>query len=168
MTALGHRADALVHRLAGEQALQRGHRLLDPVALEHAAGAAGLDRERFLAAVGHLAATGDVDVHLFGPSLVRLLRLTEVGLVRHLLTTYRDLDQVRARVLATIRAERDAGRLGEALDLAGMVGAPPLLVEVLLDQLRDRGDVVFTPLRGGKVRLHRVGRAEGVAGPITH
>lgn len=148
---------ALVHRLAGEQALARGHRLLDARALEAACAAVGVGHDEFIAAARALGDDDVVNVRTFGPSLVALLRLTERGFMDHLTATRSDLDAVRGRVASTLRAEAVAGRLGEALDLAAALGEAPLLAEVLLDELRTSGQVVFTPIPGHRVRIHRVG-----------
>lgn len=147
---------ALVHRLAAEQALASGHRLLDPVRL---AAAAGLGPDRFHAAVAALVAGRVLDAHTFG-SLVTLARLTEAGLRAHLAATRPDLDGVRRRLAGLVEAEAAAGRLRRPLDLPGAVGEPALLVETLLDERRDAGDLVFSPAAGGRFVLHRVGRAE--------
>ena len=148
---------ALVHRLAGEQALARGHRLLDPQALETTCAAAGLDHDGFLRAAKALADQRVLNVRTFGPSLITLVRLTEDGFRQHLVATRSDIDAVRLRLLDALGEEAAQNRLGEALDLAGRLNQPKLLVEVLLDELRDRGEVVFTPITGGRVRIHRVG-----------
>ena len=148
---------ALVHRLAGEQALDRGHRLLDPRALEQTCAASGVDHDDFIEAVRAMGDDGTVNVRFFGPSLVNILRITVPGLLRHLEATRSDLDQVRATVAAALNAQAADGRLGDAVDLAGLLGEPYLLVETLLDELRDQGQLVYTPLSGGRVRLHRVG-----------
>ncbi|MGI8686682.1 MAG: hypothetical protein ACR2MO_16595 [Acidimicrobiales bacterium] len=148
----------LVHKLAGEQALARGHRLLDPLALEAAAAGVGVDSDRFLAAILALAGARVVNVHTFGPSsLITLLRLTEDGFVRHLTATRSDLDAVRGRVLDALRAQAGGSGLGQAVDLAGALGEPTLLVEVLLDELRGQGRLVFTNVAGGRFRIHRMG-----------
>jgi len=150
-------AAALVHRLAGEQAVARGHRLLDPRALEEAAAAEGVGHDRFLAAVLALAGERMVNVHTFASSLITLLRLTEDGF-RHVLTTTRgDLDAVRRRLLDTLRAEAASESPGWTVDLAGVLGEPRLVVEVLLDELRDQGRLVFTNAPGGRFRIHRFG-----------
>ena len=148
---------AVVHRLAGEQALDRGHRLLDPRALEQSSAANGVDHDAFIEAVRVLGDDGTVNVRFFGPSLVNILRITVPGLLRHLETTRSDLGQVREAVAAAVRAQAAEGRLGEAVDLPALLGEPYLLVETLLDERRDRGELVYTPLPGGRVRLHRVG-----------
>ncbi len=89
---IGDAAALIVHRLAGEQALARGHRLLDPLALEEAATGEGVGRDRFLAAVLVLADRRVVDVHTFAGALITLLRLTEDGFRAHLAATRNDLD----------------------------------------------------------------------------
>lgn len=147
---------AVVHRLAGEQALAAGHRLLDGRPLEAACAEAGVDHDAFITALHELSATGVVNVRIFGSS-VNILRLTEEGLAQHLGATRDDLAAVRARIMAALRAEADAGRLGQPLDLATQLGEPYLLVETVLDELRNRGELVFTPISGRRVRLHRVG-----------
>ena len=152
----GPDATATVHRLAAEQALAAGHRLLDGRPLEAASAEAGVDHDTFIAALGDLAAAGTVNVRIFG-STVNILRLTEDGLAQHLAATRSDLDDVRARLAAALGAEAGAGRLGQPLDLAAQLGEPYLLVETLLDELRAGGELVFTPITGGRVRLHRVG-----------
>ncbi len=153
----GESAVALVHRLAGEQALARGHRLLDPRALEAACACEGLSQDGLLEAAKALAEQRIMNVRTFGPSLINLLRLTEDGFRQHLVATRSDIDVVRGRLLDALREEAAQERLGEAFDMAGALAEPPLLVEVLLDELRDRGEVVFTPIPGGRVRIHRVG-----------
>lgn len=157
MTEAGATPAGLVHRLAGEQAVARGHRLLDPAALEAAAAAEGVDRDAFLAALLALAGGRIVNVHTFGGSLVTLLRLTEDGFVAHLTATRGDLHKVRSRVADAVRAMADAGRLDQAVDLASDLGEPKLVVEVLLDELRNQGRLVFTNIPGGRFRIHRVG-----------
>lgn len=149
---------AAVHRLAGEQALARGHRLLDADTLEAACAAAGIDRDRLAGAARRLAARQVLDVHFFGPSRITLVRLTTPGLAAHLEATRRDLDDLRRQVRAAVARAAAGGHLGTPLDLAAALGQPSLLVEVLLDELRDGGDLVFTPTTGGRVLLHRVGR----------
>ena len=153
----GETATALVHRLAGQQALARGHRLLDPRALEAACARDGLGHDGFFEAATALAEQRILNVRTFGPSLINLLRLTEDGFRQHLVATRSDIDGLRGRILDALREEAAQKRLGEALALAGALGEPALLVEVLLDELRDRGEVVFTPIPGGRVRIHRVG-----------
>ena len=147
---------ATVHRLAAEQALAVGHRLLDGRPLEAACAAAGVDHDAFIASLQDLSAAGTVNVRIFGSS-VNILRITEEGLAQHLAATRGDLDAVRARIRAALQVEADGGRLGQPLDLASLLDEPYLLVETVLDDLRDRGELVFTPLTGGRVRLHRVG-----------
>ena len=147
----------LVHRLAGEQALAHGHRLLDPTELAASCATAGVDPERAVAALLALQDRRLVDVRTVGPALVSQVRLTEDGFVRYLTATRGDLEAVRSRVSATLCAEMEAGRLGAAIDLAGMVGEPALVVGVLLDRMRHRGEVVFTPVTGHRVRVHRIG-----------
>lgn len=149
----------LLLRLAGEQALARGHRLLDPVALERAWTAAGIGRDTALEALEDLAGDGLFDIRLFGPSLIALLRLTEEGLARHLESTRPDLDDVRGRVAGALRAEEAAGRLGEAVDLAAATGEPALAVEFVLEEMRRAGSLVYNPSTAGHVRVHRVGPA---------
>lgn len=150
--------DAEVLRLAGEQALARGHRLLDPATLESAWAAAGVEREAALDALQALAREGLMNVRMFGASLVALVRLTETGLASHLEATRPDLDDVRRRVRDALRAQEAAGRLGEAVDLAGAVGEPALVVEFVLEEMRREGSVVYNPATTGRVRVHRVGR----------
>ena len=58
-----------------------------------------------------------------------------------------------------LRAEAAAGRLGEAVDLAAAVGEPSLVVEVVLEELRRGGNLVYHPVPGRRVRVHRVGPA---------
>lgn len=115
-----------------------------------------MDHDAFIAALRDLSAAGTVNVRIFGSS-VNILRLTEEGLAQHLAATRSDLEAVRFRILAALRAEADGGRLGHPVDLAAVLGEPYLLVETVLDDLRDQGELVFTPITGGRVRLHRVG-----------
>ncbi len=58
------------------------------------------------------------------------------------------------RLINTLRAKAPPGT---AVDLAGALGEPRLVVEVLLDGLRDEGRVVFTNVPGGLFRIHRFG-----------
>ncbi len=150
---IGDATALLVQRLAGGQALARGHRLLDPLALEEAATGEGVDHDRFLAAVLVLAGRRVVNVHTVAGSLITLLRLTEDGFRAHLAATRSDLDAVCQRLVDTLRAKP----LGAAVDLAEALGEPRLVVEVLLDGLRDEGRVVFTNVPGGLFRIHRFG-----------
>lgn len=151
-------AEAVLLRLASEQAVARGHRLLDPAAMEAAWEVAGVGRDDALDALRSLAAQKAVNLRLFGASIA-LLRLTEEGLGRYLETARPDLDDVRARVHDALRAEEGAGRLGEAVDLAAAVGEPSLVVEVVLEELRRGGNLVYNPVPGRRVRVHRVGPA---------
>lgn len=147
----------LVLRIAGEQAIAKGHRLLDPRSLADACGADGLTNEEYLAAIQALAEQRVINVHLFRGVSITLLRLTENGFALHLQASRTDLDAVRARVGTALETTVSEGQLGTVIDLAGALGEPPLVVETLLDELRDRGDLVFSLVAGRRVRIHRVG-----------
>lgn len=146
-----------VLRLAGAQALAQGHRLLDPAALEAAAGAQGIGRNEVLAAVRVLRDDGSVNVRFCGDALIAILRLTEAGMDRWLAAEGWDTDRVEDAVVGVLQAEAAAGRLGDELDLATAVGHPPLVVETVLERLRRRGEVVYNPVGGQRVRVHRIG-----------
>ena len=150
-------ADAAVLRLAGAQALAQGHRMLDPAALVAAAGAEGLGHDAVVAALRALRDDGSVNVRFYGDSIVAILRLTEAGVDRWLAAERWPMDQVERDVVAALQAEAVAGRLGDELDLAAAVGQPPLVVDTVLERLRRRGQVVYNPVRGQRVRVHRIG-----------
>lgn len=152
------RVETRVHRLAFEQAVARGHRLLDPRALEAVCAEEGLDHDHLLDAARSLAERRVLQLRTAGP-LIALLRLTEEGFMGELLATHGDIDALHHRIMDALRAEQHHGRLGEPFDLAGAVDEAPLVVEALLDDLRRRGELVFTPISGHRVRIHRLGPA---------
>ncbi|MGH9179521.1 MAG: hypothetical protein ACRD0N_13330 [Acidimicrobiales bacterium] len=156
MTRPDQPGPAVVLRLAGAQALAQGHRMLDSAALELAAGAEGIGHDEVVAAVQALRDDGSVNVRFYGDSLIAILRLTEAGVDRWLAAEGWDMEQVEREVVAVLRAEAAAGRLGDELDLAAALGRPPLVVETVLERLRRRGEVVYNPVRRQRVRVHRI------------
>jgi hypothetical protein len=148
---------AAVLRRAGEQAVAAGRTFLDHDALERSCGVDGLDHDEVFAALQELADTGLVNMHFVEPSRITLLRLSDRGIRSYLTDVRPDLDDVRARMLAALRDETVPWQDGRAVDLAGALGEPPLVVEVLMEDLRRDGGVVFSKAFGGRLRVHRLG-----------
>ncbi|HET9444151.1 MAG TPA: hypothetical protein VFO65_12555 [Acidimicrobiales bacterium] len=158
---------ALLLRLAGDQAVGNGSAFLDPDRLAAACRAAGLVPGECLPALRSLEADRLVDLHVAVPPVrwVSLLRLTPAGLGAYLEATGADLDGLRHRVVSVLTGGAVAWQGGDAVDLAGAVAAPSLLVEVVLDRLRGAGLVVFSPAPGRRVRVHRLSPALGELPP---
>ena len=154
-------AAGTVLALAGRLALERGHRLLDARVLEERCAQEGVVHDLFVAAVRELADERLVNAHFFGLSQITLLRLTDEGVRHHLAATRPDLEEARRRVVDAARVELSAGRRDEPVDLASASGEPPLLVELVLEELRDLGLAVFSRAPRGKVRVHRLGAPDG-------
>ena len=149
-------SDAVVLRLAGEQALAAGHTLLDPERLVEAGRLAQLGPGDVFAALRSLEAQGLANLHFVPPDRVTLLRLTGAGLRAHLATAGFDLAHLRHRVLSLLQDGTVPWHDGDPVDLAGAVGVPSLVVEVVLEDLRDAGQLVFSPAPRRRVRVHRL------------
>ena len=158
--------EVLVLRRAGEQALAAGHTLLDPDALIGACRPDGLSGKDVFAALRSLSTDRLVDLHFVGPSRVTLLRLTAGGVRRHLGLARPDLADVRRRVLDALEGGGVAWQDGATVDLAGAVGEPALLVEVVMEDLRQEGRVVFSPAPGQRLRVHRLSSPAAVEGAV--
>ena len=151
-----HGHPALVLGLGGAQALAAGHTLLDPLTLEDAARGRGLTHNDLFEALQTLVHAGLVDMRFVKPSLVTLLRLTPAGVRGHLAATRPDLADVRSRVLAALREGAVGWQGGAPVDLAAAVGEQFLVVEVVMEDLRREGRVVFSPAPGRRLRVHRL------------
>lgn len=103
-----------------------------------------------------LVQAGLVDMHFVKPSLITLLRLTPAGVRSHLSATRPDLAEVRRRVLASLREGAVGWQGGAPVDLASAVGEQFLVVEVVMEDLRREGQVVFSPAPGRRLRVHRM------------
>lgn len=147
---------ATVLRRAGVQAVAAGRTFLDHDALGRACDDDGLGHEEVFAALLELEERGLVNMHFVEPSGITLLRLTDRGIRSYLADTRPDLDDVRARMLTALQDEAVRWQGGEAVDLAGALGEPPLVVEVLMEDLRQDGGVVFSKAFGGRLRVHRL------------
>ena len=147
---------ATVLRLAGEQALTTGRSFLDHGSLERACLAGGLAHDDVFTGLRALVAARLADMHFVPPSRVTLLRLTDGAIRRCLADARPDLADVRRRVVAALGDGSLDWKGGEPVDLAGAVAEPPLLVEVVMEDLRDEGRVVFSRATGGRLRVHRL------------
>lgn len=145
--------DLLVLERAGAQAMARGHSMLDPIGLEAECAHLDIDHDRWFASLKALQATKLLLLAWVAPSLVSLVQLTDAGLALAVRRARPDIDEVKTALLAHLTRLRVGGvvRPEQAL------GEPALLVEILLEQLRAEGLVVWSNVPGGGVRIHRVG-----------
>lgn len=140
---------------AGRQAVASGHTFLDHEALERTCHADGLASDALFRSLQVLQRDRLVDMHFVEPSRITLLRLTDRGIRRYLAETYGDLADIRYRLLEVLADSAPAGQGGEAVDVAGAVGQPALVVEVLMEDLQQEGRLVFNRAIGGRFRVHR-------------
>jgi hypothetical protein len=139
-----------VLRLAGEQAVEAGHRMLDHVALAEACDKAGLAHDEWFGALVDLRATGVVQMRDYDGQ-VALLQLTQAGLWAYASRFRADLADVTERLLDRL----DGAEPNMAMTLGADLDVPPLLVEAVLDHLAGRRLVVFSRLATDTFRIHR-------------
>lgn len=147
---------AMVLQRAGEQALASGHTFLDHEALEGACRADGLGHDEVFASLRSLAGAALVEMHFVEPSRITLLRLTDGGIRYYLAEARPELAEVRRWLVDALRRGGVSWRGGEAVDLAASVKEPPLLVEVIMEDLQREGRVIFSRATGGRIRIHRL------------
>ncbi|HVM15508.1 MAG TPA: hypothetical protein VM287_14430 [Egibacteraceae bacterium] len=138
--------------LAVELALARGTRMVEPVALEEAAAADGIDHDGCVALLRALRDGGLLQLALSPSRQVVLVALTDAGVLRWAEEARPDLVGVRSRLAAAAAAAVGQG----PVDLAATVGEPPLLVECVLDQWVRERRVVYSKAPGRRFRVHRV------------
>ncbi len=133
--------------VAAELALAGGTRMVDPVGLEEGCD---LDHAGCVAALVRLRDSGMLQLAMSPSSQIVLVALTDAGVLRYVEERRPDMAAVQARLMAAAAA---AGR--GAVDLAGEVGEPALLVECLLDQWVRERRIVYSKVPGRRFRIHR-------------
>ena len=127
-----------------------GHRMIDHVALARTCEAAGLTHHEWFGELVALRTGKYVQMRDYDGQ-VALLQLTQAGLWAYVTRDRADLADVTERLLDVLdRAEPNI-----ALALGADLGAPPLLVEAVLDHLAGRRLVVFSRLGADSFRIHR-------------
>jgi hypothetical protein len=139
-----------VLRLAGDQALAAGHRMLDHVALARACEAAGLAHDAWFAGLVELRDRKLVQMRDYDGK-VALLQLTHPGLWAYVTANRADLADVTERLLDLL----DGAEPNMAMTLGADLGVAPLLVEAVLEHLAGRRLVVFSRLGADTFRIHK-------------
>jgi len=139
-----------VLRLAGDQALAAGHKMLDHVALKQACEAAGMRHDEWFGGLVALREQGLVQMRDYDGK-VALLALTQPGLWAYATKERADLADVTERLLDIL----DGVEANVAVPLSAELGESPLLVEALLDHLAGRRLVVFSRVGADSFRIHR-------------
>lgn len=142
--------DDVVLHAVGDEALAAGHRMIDHVALKQTLEAAGLSHEEWFGALVELRERKLVQMRDY-EGKVALLQLTQPGLWVYATRFRPDLADVTERLLDVL----DGAEANVALPLGADLGAPPLLVEAVLEHLAGRGLVVFSRLGADSFRIHR-------------
>lgn len=139
-----------VLRLAGDQALAAGHRMLDHAALRRACEDGGVSGDEWFAGLVELRTCGLVQMRDYDGQ-VALLQLTPAGVWAHLVASRADLADVTERLLDIL----DGVEPNVAVPLGADLGEPPLLVEALLEHLAGRRMVIFSRIGADSFRIHR-------------
>jgi hypothetical protein len=139
-----------VLRVAGEQAMAAGHKMLDQAAVREACEAAGLTHDQWFAGLVELREQKLVQMRDFDGK-VGLLALTMPGVWAYATRNRPDLADVTERLLDVI----DQVEPNVALALGAELGESPLLVEAILDHLAGRRMVVFSRVGTDSFRIHR-------------
>lgn len=139
-----------VLRLAGEQALAAGHRMIDHVALKASCEAAGLTPDEWFGGLVELRSEGRVQLRDH-EGKVALLQLTPAGVWAYLTRNRADLADVTEALLDLL----DGAEPNVALALGQELGQSPLLVESVLEQLAGRRQVTFSRIGPDSFRIHR-------------
>ena len=139
-----------VLRIAGDQALVAGHKMLDHVALRRTCEAKGLTHAEWFGGLVQLRTEGLVQLRDYDAQ-VALLQLTQAGLWAYVTRARADLADVTERLLDRL----DGVEPNIALSLGADLGESPLLVEAVLDHLAGRRMVVYSRVAGDSFRIHR-------------
>ncbi len=139
-----------VLRVAGDQALAAGHKMLDHVALKQACEAAGMSDDEWFGELVELREQKLVQMRAYDGK-VALLALTQVGVWAYVTKARADLADVTERLLDIL----DGVEANVAVPLGAELGESPLLVEALLDHLAGRRLVVFSRVGADSFRIHR-------------
>lgn len=144
--------DSVVLSLAAEQAIASGHRLLDSPRLVDACAKADIGTD---ACLESLSALGHAHLLELGePTSHTNLEITNQGLATFLEATRGDLGPLRKQIVAALINRPDKDTPVDASDLVEATGEPALVVELLLDQLRDRGLITLAKYIGGRMSVH--------------
>jgi len=139
-----------VLRIAGEQAMAAGHKMLDHAALTATCEGAGLTHDEWFGGLVELRAQKLVQMRDYDGQ-VALLQLTQAGLWAYVTRNRADLADVTERLLDVL----DGVEANIALPLGADLGVSPLLVEAVLDHLAGRRMVVFSRAGADSFRIHR-------------
>jgi hypothetical protein len=139
-----------VLRVAGDQAMAAGHKMLDQAAVTKACAAAGLTHDEWFGGLVELREQKLVQMRDFDGK-VGLLALTERGLWAYATRNRADLADVTERLLDIL----DQVEPNIALALGAELGESPLLVEAILDHLAGRRLVIFSRVGADSFRIHR-------------
>ncbi len=139
-----------VLKVAGNQALVAGHKMLDHVALKEACEAQGLSHEEWFGGLVELREQKLVQMRDYDGK-VALVALTQPGLWAYATRFRADLADVTERLLDVL----DGVEPSIALSLGAELGESPLLVEAILDHLVGRRLVIFSRVGADSFRIHR-------------
>lgn len=139
-----------VLRVAGDQALVAGHKMLDHVALKRACEANGMAHDEWFGGLVQLRDRKHVQMRDYDGQ-VALLQLTPTGLWAYATSARADLADVTDRLLDLL----DGAEPNVALTLGADIGESPLLVEAVLDHLAGRRLVVYSRSGRDSFRIHR-------------
>jgi hypothetical protein len=139
-----------VLRLAGNQALAAGHKMLDAAAVKAACEAAGMSHDEWFGGLVELRDQKLVQMRDYDGK-VALLALTQPGVWAYVTKARPDLADVTERLLDVL----DGVEANVAVPLGAELGESPLLVEALLDHLAGRRLVIFSRVGADSFRIHR-------------
>ena len=139
-----------VLRVAGDQALAAGHKMIDHVALTQACEAAGMSHAEWFGGLVELREQKLVQMRDYDGK-VALLALTQPGVWAYVTRFRPDLPDVTERLLDIL----DGVEANVAVALGADLGESPLLVEALLDHLAGRRLVIFSRVGADSFRIHR-------------
>ena len=140
----------IVLRVAGDQAMGAGHKMLDAAAVTTACAGAGLTSDEWFAGLVELREQKLVQMRDYDGN-VAMLALTQAGVWSYVTRNRPDLADVTERLLDIL----DGAESNIALPLGADLGESPLLVEAVLDHLAGRRMVVFSRVGADSFRIHR-------------
>jgi hypothetical protein len=143
-------ASDVVLRIAGEQAMAAGHKMLDHAAVTEACEAAGLSHDEWFGGLVELREQKLLQMRDY-EGKVALLALTQPGVWAYATRNRADLADLTERLLDLL----DGTEPNVALPLGAELGESPLLVEAVLDHLAGRRMVVFSRIGTDSFRIHR-------------
>ncbi|MEH0575666.1 toll/interleukin-1 receptor domain-containing protein [Streptomyces sp. B21-108] len=148
-------ADAFLLTLAVQAAIEAGHpQLLDWLAVEQKAQAAGLVGANLHESTTALAEQDYLDVRFFGERVNRA-SLTPYGYSAGIQAVMPDIDECRRRVIALLVNDPPTGnRIMH--DLADSANVPLLVVRELLEELQLQGLLSYSLTMGDHTRLNNV------------